>query len=56
MDIKEYKQKKEAEMMQILFSLIENWEEEIIEFKEAGKNYKYNFNVYAQKKHYKNRL
>lgn len=40
MDIKEYKQKKEAEMMQILFSLIENWEEEIIEFKEAGKNYK----------------
>ena len=40
MDIKEYKQKKEAEMMQILFSLIENWEEEIIEFKEAGENYK----------------
>ena len=49
MDIKEYKQKKEAEMTQVLFSLIDNWEEEIIEFKEAGKNYKYNFNVYAQK-------
>ena len=40
MDIIEYKQKKEAEMLQVLFSLIENWEEEIIEFKEAGKNYK----------------
>ena len=38
MDIKEYKQKKEAEMTQVLFSLIDNWEEEIIEFKEAGKN------------------
>lgn len=42
MDIKEYKKTKENEMMQVLFSLIENWEEEIIEFKEAGKNYKQN--------------
>ena len=40
MDIKEYKQKKEAEMTQVLFSLIANWEEEIIEFKEAGKSFK----------------
>ena len=40
MGIKEYKQKKEAEMTQILFSLIDNWEEEIIEFKEAGKSFK----------------
>lgn len=40
MDIKEYKQKKEAEMTQVLFSLIDNWEEEIIEFKEAGKSFK----------------
>lgn len=42
MDIKEYKQNIEAEMTQVLFSLIDNWEEEIIEFKEAGKNYKLN--------------
>lgn len=40
MDIKEYKQKKEAEMTQVLFSLVDNWEEEIIEFKEAGKSFK----------------
>lgn len=40
MDIKEYKQNKEAEMMQVLFSLIDNWEEEIIEFKEAGESFK----------------
>lgn len=33
MDIKEYKQKLETEMTQVLFSLVDNWEEGIIEFK-----------------------
>ena len=42
MDIKEYKTNKEAEMTQVLYSLIDNWEDEIIEFKEAENNYKQN--------------
>ncbi len=40
MDIIEAKKAKEAEMTQRLFSLIDNWEEEVIEFKEASNNFK----------------
>ena len=37
--IKDYKKAKEAEMLQVLYSLIENWEDEIVEFKEAENDY-----------------
>jgi len=40
MDIFDIKKAKEVEMMQILFSLIDNLEEEVIEFKEAGNSFK----------------
>jgi len=40
MEIKEFKEKKEQEFCEILFDLIDNWEEEIIEFKQADKSFK----------------
>ena len=40
MDILEAKKAKIDEMTQTLFSLIENWEEEVIEFKEASNSFK----------------
>ena len=42
MDILETKKAKIDEMTQTLFSLIENWEEEVIEFKEANNSFKLN--------------
>lgn len=40
MEIKEYKEKQEREYLEILTDLIENWEEEIIEFKQADNSFK----------------
>ena len=39
MDIKSYKSAKETEMLTILYDLIDNWENEIIEFKEAENDF-----------------
>ncbi len=39
MEIVEYKKKKQKEMENLLRDLIENWEDEVVEFKEAGKDY-----------------
>ena len=40
MEIKEFKEKQEREFLEILYDLIDNWENEIIEFKQADNNYK----------------
>ncbi len=40
MEIAEYKEKKLKEMENLLYDLIKNWEEEVVEFKEANNNYK----------------
>lgn len=39
MDIKALKKSKNEEMILTLYSLIDNWEDEVVEFKEAGKDY-----------------
>ena len=39
MEISEYKEKKQIEMENLLYDLIQNWEDEVVEFKEAGKDY-----------------
>lgn len=39
MEITEYKEKKQKEMENLLFDLIQNWEDEVVEFKEAGRDY-----------------
>jgi ATP-dependent DNA helicase RecG len=39
MDILSFKKSKNEEMILTLYGLIDNWEEEVIEFKEAGKDY-----------------
>ena len=39
MEITEYKQKKQNEMKSLLFDLIDNWEDEVVEFKEASRDY-----------------
>ncbi|MCM1496104.1 MAG: putative DNA binding domain-containing protein [Bacteroides sp.] len=39
MEIAEYKVKKQNEMEKLLYDLIKNWEDEVVEFKEAGKDY-----------------
>lgn len=30
---------KESDMLSVLYDLIDNWENEVVEFKEAGKDY-----------------
>ena len=40
MEIKEFKEKQEREFCELLYDLIDNWEEEIIEFKQADKSFK----------------
>jgi ATP-dependent DNA helicase RecG len=40
MEIKDYKQQKQKEMLDLLYDLIENWEDEIVEFKEASNSFK----------------
>lgn len=40
MEIKEFKEKQEREMCEVLYDLIDNWEEEIIEFKQADRSFK----------------
>jgi len=39
MEITEYKEKKQREMENLLYDLIKNWEDEVVEFKEAGNDY-----------------
>ena len=39
MEIVEYKEKKQREMETILYDLIKNWEDEVVEFKEANNDY-----------------
>ena len=39
MEIIEYRKKKQEELESILYDLIENWEDEVVEFKEAGNDY-----------------
>ncbi len=39
MEITDYKQKKQNEMKSLLFDLIDNWEDEVVEFKEASRDY-----------------
>ena len=39
MEIVEYKVKKQKEMEKLLYDLIKNWEDEVVEFKEAGRDY-----------------
>ena len=39
MEIKEYKEKKQKEMESLLYDLIENWEDEVVEFKEASNDF-----------------
>lgn len=39
MDMKSLKQSKNEEMILTIYSLIDNWEDEVVEFKEAGKDY-----------------
>lgn len=39
MDIKSLKKSKNEEMILTLYSLIDNWEDEVVEFKEAGTDY-----------------
>ena len=39
MEIAEYKEKKQKEMESLLHDLINNWEDEVVEFKEAGRDY-----------------
>ena len=39
MEILKYRKKKQKEMENLLKALIDNWEDEVVEFKEAGKDY-----------------
>lgn len=39
MEIAEYRAKKQKEMEILLYDLIKNWEDEVVEFKEAGNDY-----------------
>lgn len=39
MEITEYKEKKQKEMEVVLYDLIKNWEDEVVEFKEASNDY-----------------
>ncbi len=39
MEITQYKEKKQNEMEALLYDLIKNWEDEVVEFKEAGNDY-----------------
>ncbi|MCM1491596.1 MAG: putative DNA binding domain-containing protein [Muribaculaceae bacterium] len=39
MEIAEYKVKKQKEIEKLLYDLIKNWEDEVVEFKEAGRDY-----------------
>ena len=39
MNIKSLKKSKNEEMILTLYGLIEDWEDEVVEFKEAGKDY-----------------
>ena len=39
MDIMSFNKSKREEMILTLYGLIDNWEDEVVEFKEAGKDY-----------------
>ena len=39
MEIAEYRAKRQKEMEILLYDLIKNWEDEVVEFKEAGNDY-----------------
>lgn len=39
MDIMSFNKSKKEELILTLYGLIDNWEDEVIEFKEAGKDY-----------------
>ena len=39
MEITEYKEKMQKEMEAVLYDLIKNWEDEVVEFKEASNDF-----------------